>query len=117
MSEQAGSEYSGTGFQKRRGRPRGRSQESTELIETMYSTAAVMQPVTGLTMPEDISEEEWLGVGDILGRINHCNKWNLGEWLRFGDRKWGKTYNDAVNTIHPINTENENERSNKIRCL
>ena len=49
-----------------------------------------------LTMPEDISEEEWLGVGDILGRINHCNKWNLGEWLRLGNRKWGKTYDEAV---------------------
>jgi len=47
MSEPAGSEYSEASPRKSRGRARGRSWESTELIEAMHNIAEVAQPITG----------------------------------------------------------------------
>jgi hypothetical protein len=49
-----------------------------------------------LTLPEDISKDEWLAVGMALIRIDHCTRWNVGEWLRLGNRKWGEMYDEAV---------------------
>jgi hypothetical protein len=40
-------EFNQTGSKKRRGRPPGRSSKSVQLIQFMYDTAAVIQPVTG----------------------------------------------------------------------
>jgi hypothetical protein len=38
-----------------------------------------------------------LDIGKVLGQINHCTKWKLGDWLRFGnERKWGEMYDQAV---------------------
>jgi hypothetical protein len=40
-------EYSETGLKKGRGRPRGRSQRSLDLIEAMYGICEATQPITG----------------------------------------------------------------------
>jgi hypothetical protein len=41
-------------------------------------------------LPEDLSKEDWLGVGTTLGRINSRISWWLGDWWLFGEFRYGE---------------------------
>jgi len=50
----------------------------------------------GLTLPEDISFDEWKTVGASLADQGAGLPWAVGDWLRLGERKWGDKYTEAV---------------------
>ena len=47
---------------------------------------------TSLELPQTLSLEEWRGVGGVLGRIGKAVQWWIGDWLRYGEHKYGETY-------------------------
>lgn len=38
----------------------------------------------------------WATAGYRLGKISRCNQWWLGDWVRYGEKKWGETYTEAA---------------------
>lgn len=50
----------------------------------------------GLELPETLSFEEWSGIGAALQGVNRSLMWWIGDWLRYGERRWGKMYAQAV---------------------
>lgn len=51
---------------------------------------------TSLKLPEDLSYEEWERIVDTLKRMEKSVQWWLGDALRFGERKYGETYSQAL---------------------
>jgi hypothetical protein len=56
-------------------------------------------PVTGcrflptrLVIDEDIEFEQWERIGEFLWTLEEGVQWWLGDWLNFGERKYGETY-------------------------
>jgi hypothetical protein len=39
---------------------------------------------------------QWVAVGRRLGWISRGNQWWLGDWLRYGNAKWGEKYAEAA---------------------
>jgi len=39
---------------------------------------------------------EWVIVGRRLGAIGRCSQWWIGDWLRYGTRRWGEKYAEAA---------------------
>lgn len=50
---------------------------------------------TGVQIPEGVSSDDWGQLGDLLFRLNGSIQWLIGDWLNYGARTWGKTY-DAI---------------------
>jgi hypothetical protein len=51
---------------------------------------------SGLILPEDITFEDWAAIGQKLQWINKAIHWWIGDWIRFGERKWGEVYTQAL---------------------
>jgi len=47
---------------------------------------------TGLALPENLSIERWLAIGEQLKTAERSLMWWIGDWLRFGERKYGEMY-------------------------
>ena len=50
----------------------------------------------GLELPESITFEDWSGIGGTLKSVEGSIMWWIGDWLRFGERKWGHSYQQAA---------------------
>lgn len=42
-----------------------------------------------LALPDDLTRDEWEGIGKKLRDAAEWTQWKIGEWLNFGERKWG----------------------------
>lgn len=51
---------------------------------------------TGLTLPDSLQFEDWERVGLLLDYIGQAHQWWRGDWLRFGERKYGEMYAQAL---------------------
>ena len=51
---------------------------------------------TGLVLPEDLKYNEWEHIGDCLKLVEGSVQWWLGDWLNFGERKYGEMYSQAL---------------------
>lgn len=51
---------------------------------------------TGLFIEGDISYDDWIGYGEVLRQINGAIQWCLGDWLCYGEHKYGDTYTQAL---------------------
>lgn len=51
---------------------------------------------TALEIPQDLSEERWLELGEGLRRIGHGYQWWIGDWLVAGEKNYGSTYTVAA---------------------
>lgn len=50
----------------------------------------------GLALPEDTPFDQWVELGERLGRANRLSGWLIGDWLNFGERKYGETYSQGM---------------------
>jgi hypothetical protein len=50
---------------------------------------------TGLDLPEGMAFGDWLSVGEQLRAMEQSVMWWIGDWLRFGERKYGEKYAEA----------------------
>lgn len=46
--------------------------------------------------PESLAFDDWQEVGRTLRAINQSVQWWIGDWLRFGERKYGEKYTQAI---------------------
>lgn len=50
---------------------------------------------TALDLDSDLSAEEWEEIGHMLGRANRASAWWIGDWINYGEARWGEKYNEA----------------------
>jgi N6-adenosine-specific RNA methylase IME4 len=51
---------------------------------------------TGLDLPDGLTFAEWLDVGEQLKNAERSLMWWIGDWLRFGEQKYGEMYAQAI---------------------
>jgi len=51
---------------------------------------------TGLTVTGDPTFEEWENCGKFLKQAEKSVQFWIGDWLNYGERKWGEMYSQAV---------------------
>jgi hypothetical protein len=51
---------------------------------------------TSLEIPERTTYEEWERIGGTLQSFYRANKFWIGDWLNFGERKYGETFSQAI---------------------
>ncbi len=44
----------------------------------------------------DLDLAEWTATGRRLGAIGRCGQWGLGDWIRYGNAKFGERYSRAA---------------------
>jgi len=57
---------------------------------------AVQMTKTRLIIPETTSFEEWQDIGRNLRSAEGAIQFWIGDWINFGERKWGERYLEAV---------------------
>jgi hypothetical protein len=50
----------------------------------------------GLANSSDVTYEEWESIGYELARVGKGWQWWLGDWINFGEKKYGETYKAAI---------------------
>jgi N6-adenosine-specific RNA methylase IME4 len=51
---------------------------------------------TGLELPDELTFEEWRAAGELPKGVERAHLWWLGDWLRYGERRYGETYTQAL---------------------
>src|SRR5262245_7373505 len=51
---------------------------------------------TGLQFNEDLSFESWESIGTRLRSVEKSVLWWIGDWVNFGERKYGEKYSEAL---------------------
>lgn len=59
---------------------------------------------TGLVLPESLSFEDWDAIGKRLSQVASGVQWWIGDWLNYGERRYGEMYAQAE-----VITERENQ--------
>ena len=54
-----------------------------------------MTPI-GLRMDDGLGFDDWIRLGQQLGRISRASAWWLGDWLIYGERAYGGRYRTAL---------------------
>jgi hypothetical protein len=49
----------------------------------------------GWIAPSDLDLAEWIAAGRRLGAMVRCSQWWLGDWIRYGNSKFGERYTRA----------------------
>lgn len=71
------------------------------------SRPAPTQHAAGASRPGQISvvgwqpngpldQRQWLLEGKRLGAISRCSPWCIGDWIRYGESRWGETYTEPA---------------------
>jgi hypothetical protein len=45
---------------------------------------------------QDLEHPAWVEVGYRLGAMSRVSRWWVGDWLQYGEAKWGKKYAEAA---------------------
>lgn len=54
----------------------------------------VLSPV-GLVLDDDVPEDQWRRIGESLGQMERSKLWWVGDWIHFGNKRWGERYAEA----------------------
>jgi len=70
----------------------------TEIVP--YQKAQIIIPKceikrVGLIFDKFISYDEWGNIGQLLNQIEGATQWWIGDWLNYGEFKWGEKYKEA----------------------
>jgi N6-adenosine-specific RNA methylase IME4 len=52
----------------------------------------------GLNLPPGLAIDKWRAIGETLRSIERNVMWWIGDWLRYGERTYGETYTQALET-------------------
>jgi hypothetical protein len=44
----------------------------------------------------ELEHPEWVAQGRQLGALGRCSQWWVGDWIRYGNKKWGEKYAEAA---------------------
>jgi hypothetical protein len=51
-----------------------------------------------LTLPDGLSLDAWLKIGRVLRTVERSAMWWIGDWIRYGERRYGRMYEQAMQT-------------------
>jgi N6-adenosine-specific RNA methylase IME4 len=51
---------------------------------------------TGWLAPSGLEYDDWEGIGTVLSAAEGAVHWWIGDWLNYGERKWGEMYAQAM---------------------
>lgn len=51
---------------------------------------------TSLTLPSGLTFAQWQNVGHCLKRIHRAWRWWVGDWIAYGEHKYGEMYSQAM---------------------
>ncbi len=54
----------------------------------------------GWRLAQSMTFEEWIQIGETLRTIKGSLFWWIGDWLNFGEQKWGEMYAQALETTN-----------------
>jgi hypothetical protein len=74
---------------------RSRSHAMGGVANGTSKVAAGRISVVGWTPQGDLQPQEWIAAGRRMGTISRCSQWWIGDWIRYGTRKWGEKYVQA----------------------
>lgn len=64
--------------------------------ERMHDDTSTDLTHVGWTPSRDIGLAEWSAVGRRFGEIGRCSQWWLGDWIHYGNARFGERYTRAV---------------------
>lgn len=64
---------------------------------TLDDADVTVSPV-GLVIAGEITFDNWASIGPVLGEYTRAMAWAIGDWLNFGETKWGEMYAQAIDT-------------------
>lgn len=66
--------------------------------QTGLDFAADLGEVTPVSWqpPAELTFEEWTAIGNTLQQVGASLNWWIGDWLNYGERKWGEMYAQAI---------------------
>jgi hypothetical protein len=68
-----------------------------DLKDGLFSVnPAVILNATQLSLPTDLSIDDWQNIGQDICRISNASAWWLGDWLIFGTDKYPDRYRRAI---------------------
>ncbi len=67
--------------------------DTGELVSTPL---AGQLSVTGYELPEGLSYDEWAAEGVVLLSMARSCMWWVGDWIRYGERRYGEKYAQAI---------------------
>ncbi|MBU1480031.1 MAG: hypothetical protein KJ694_22140 [Gammaproteobacteria bacterium] len=67
----------------------------TQLIPRSEALPGTWSPV-GWMPPANLSFDDWDAIGQQLGQVERAIRWLIGDWLNYGERRWGETYAQAI---------------------
>lgn len=59
---------------------------------------------TGLSMPDDLSFDEWADYGERLFAMERGVMWAIGDWWRFGEHRYGERAAQALDSRYAFGT-------------
>jgi hypothetical protein len=68
----------------------------SELVKRAEDTLAKCISPTGLVLPDSMRYEEWAAIGQVLRRTSSQVQWAIGDWLLYGEHKFGEMYVQAA---------------------
>jgi hypothetical protein len=71
-------------------------QVPTASLSPGIAIASVSLTETGLEFGDSITYDEWLSLGQSLRRLEKSVMWWIGDWIRFGEKRWGEKYTEAI---------------------
>lgn len=60
-----------------------------------HDDAPVRISQTGWTARRDLDIDEWTASGRLLGGMGRSSQWGIGDWIRYGNAKFGERYKRA----------------------
>jgi len=72
------------------------SNNALVIPDVILSQGVVEVSRTGLVIRADLSQDEWVQIGAKLAEAEGGVHWWIGDWLNYGERRWGETYQVAV---------------------
>jgi hypothetical protein len=45
---------------------------------------------------DDLDVLSWVRIGHRFGGMARCSPWLLGDWIRYGNARWGEKYSEAM---------------------
>jgi len=74
-------------------------QPSSGLVGSSSNTISSLGVIitrNSLAIGKELSYEEWESIGYELFKVNAAWQWWVGDWINYGEKKYGKTYEQAL---------------------
>lgn len=64
--------------------------------ELAISDSKVRIKESGIEFLHDLDRDEWLALGKRLARVGKSIGFIIGDWINYGEHKWGEMYAEAI---------------------